>query len=267
MGRTFGVMDQQAASLDLGNASPVRAAALPAPLRPFPLTLSLFGIAAGALFICCLLAVASMLAFVVDIGKDGISDFYQELRFDTVLRTQVGAFVVSALYIGLVIATLTAAVLRGKRYWTSLVALTPVGRWRELAVISVATIFYITSVTYVLEHARDRHLLISGPTDLLLLGTIVINLAILAPLAEELLFRGWFYTGLRQSLGFLPSFLFTVTLFAAIHWDPNHRRILQVLPLAIALGLLRERSGSIKPTIILHAAYNLIIIAIRLAYT
>jgi len=37
-----------------------------------------------------------------------------------------------------------------------------------------------------------------------------------------------------------------------------------VLPLAFTLGLIREQAGSIKPTIALHAAYNLTIIAVTL---
>jgi membrane protease YdiL (CAAX protease family) len=262
-------MDQQAASSLPGDVPEGRPPARPppVPLRPLALSLSLFGIAGGALLICCLLAVAALLWLVADLGREGASDLYQDLRFDTVLKTQVGAFVVSGLYLGVAIATVGAAVLRGRRDWGRLVALDRVRHWRDLAVIAAITLVYITLATYAVEHARDRSLLISGPTDVLLAGTIVVNLVILAPVAEELLFRGWLYTGLRGRLGFAPSFLLTVASFAAIHWDPGHRRILQVLPLAIALGILRERAGSIKPTIALHAVYNLIIIGIRLAYS
>ena len=237
------------------------------PLRPLALLLSLCGIASGAILICCLLAVIALLALFAHLGRDATSDLYLDFRFDTVLRTQVGAFVVSALYIGVALATVAAAVLRGRRQWTPLVALVPVRQWSALAAICLVTLVYIALSTYAVEHARDRTLLISGPTDLLLVGTIVVNLVILAPLAEELLFRGWIYTGLRDRFGFVLSFVVTAALFAAIHWDPHHRRILQVLPLAVALGLLRERAGSIKPTIALHAVYNLIIIGLRLAYT
>lgn len=261
-------MDQQAASSDPGASRGSRhVTARPKPLPPLALLLSLCGIAGGAILICCLLAVVAMLGLVADLGRDGASDLYQDWRFDNVLRTQVGVFVVSALYIGVALATVTAAVLRGRRQWASLVALAPVRRWRVLVPIVLVTLVYIAIATYAVEHSRDRTLLISGPTDLLLAGTIVVNLVILAPLAEELLFRGWIYTGLRDRLGILPGILLTAGLFAAIHWDPNHRRILQVLPLAVALGLLRECAGSIKPTIALHAVYNLIIIGIRLAYT
>ena len=103
-----------------------------------------------------------------------------------------------------------------------------------------------------------------GPTDFLLLGTLTTNLVILAPLAEELVFRGWLYTALRARWRFLPSFLLTAAAFTAIHYD-NHRHVLRVLPLALAVGLLRELTGSIRPTIALHAAYNFLIVAITLA--
>ncbi len=262
-------MDQQAASYtpDDPHHDRPHAVADPKPLPPLPLLLSLCGIAAGALVVCCLLSAVAVLALVAALGRDGASDLYQEFRFDTVLRTQVGALVVSALYTGVVVATVGAAALRGRRRWSALVALAPVHRWRTLLAIFVVTLLYIALTTFALEHARDQSLVVSGPTDLLLVGTIVTNLVILAPVAEELLFRGWIYTGLCARLGVSPSIVLTAVLFAAIHWDPNHRRILQVLPLAVALGLLRERAGSIKPTIVLHAVYNLTIIGIRLANT
>jgi membrane protease YdiL (CAAX protease family) len=130
--------------------------------------------------------------------------------------------------------------------------------------IFLLTIAYAATATLTMTLLQDHRVVVSGPTDIALLATISANLVILAPCAEELFFRGWLYTALRYRLSFWPSYLLTATLFAAIHWDPNHRRIFLVLPLALALGLLREITGSIKPTIALHGLYNLIIVAITL---
>ena len=237
------------------------------PLGLIPLALSLFGIAGVAILLCCILAVIVVLATVADVGREGASEIVEELKFDSPLKTQIGALVVSALYIGVAGATVAAAIGRGRRGWSALVALSPVRRWTEVAVIGLATLAYAGIATFLVERMHDHRLLTMGPTDLVLLGTFVTNLVVLAPLAEELLFRGWLYTGLRRRLPFWPSFLVTVVLFATIHGEQNPGRILQVLPLAVALGLLRERAGSIKPTIALHGAYNLMIVAIRLAFS
>ena len=165
-------------------------------------------------------------------------------------------------------ATIAAALWRGKSGWTDLVAFKKVRLARRRTVaLFLGSLGYAALASLALERMQAHRVIIDGPTDLVLVATIVTNLVMLAPLAEELVFRGWLYTGLRARFGFWPSFLVTALAFAAIHWDPNHRRILLVLPLAVALGLLREVSGSIKPTILLHGCYNLIIIALTLAST
>lgn len=264
-------MDQQAASYEpqaSGTCGAHPPHETPGPLGPLALALSLFGIAGSAVLLCCVIAVVALLILVVNVGTEGVSELYDELKFDPPLETRIGAGIVSALYVGLAGATVAAAILRGGRRWTGLVALSRVRRGRgAIAGIFLVSLAYAALATYAMERTQDRHLLISGPTDMLLIGTILANLVLLAPIAEELLFRGWIYTALRRRFGVWLSFVATALFFVAIHWNPNNRRILQVLPLALALGLLRERAGSIKPTIALHAVYNLIIVLMRLAYT
>ena len=239
----------------------------PAP-QPLPLAwlaLSVGSIALGAVLFSSLLAVITLLIFYAQVGADGVADFYQELRFDIPLKTQIGATVVSTLYVGVALATIAAAALRGRHGWAALVALSPIRGGRRPAVgIFFLTIAYAATATLTMTLLQEHRFVASGPTDFALLWTITANLVILAPCAEELFFRGWLYTALRCRLTFWPSYVITASLFAAIHWDVNHRRVFLVLPLALALGLLREMTGSIKPTIALHATYNLIIVGITL---
>ena len=265
-------MDLEPVAEEMPSGGGVEAAIrLPQPLDPPWLAASLVAIIAAALLFCGLIALLAVLILLGALGGDGATDFLQQLRFDRPLQTRVGAATVSTAYIGLALATAAAAALRGGRGWRDLVALRPLRRgraaWRDTLGIAALTLGYIAISTYSVEHARDHGLLVSGPTDLVLITTLVGNLVVLAPIAEELIFRGWIYTALRRSFSFWPSYLATLVMFAGIHWDASHTRIVQVLPLAAALGLMRERAGSIKPTIALHAVYNLVIVAIRLAYT
>jgi membrane protease YdiL (CAAX protease family) len=264
-------MDSPAVAEEMPSVGIDATTPMPQPLAPAWLAASLVAIAVAAVLFCCLVAVLSTLGLFASFGTDGATDFLQQLKFDRQLRTQVGAATVSAAYVGLALATLAAAWLRGGRGWRDLVALRPMrsGRtaWRDTLGIAALTLGYIAVTTYAAEHARDRSLLVTGPTDMVLISLLVGNLVVLAPIAEELVFRGWIYTALRRSFSFWPSYLVTIALFAGIHWDASHIRIVQVLPLSAALGLMRERAGSIKPTIALHATYNLVIVAIRLAFT
>lgn len=88
------------------------------------------------------------------------------------------------------------------------------------------------------------------------LQVLMIVLAVLvAPLVEEMLFRGLFQTMLRSYLG-RPWLAIAITsvLFAAIHADPEHWPALFVL--AMGLGYSYEKSGSLFRPIFMHAMFN-----------
>lgn len=81
---------------------------------------------------------------------------------------------------------------------------------------------------------------------------------ILAPIVEELLFRGVGF-GLLRRLGPAVAILGTAFAFAAIHG------LFEAFPLLFLFGAglawLRERSGSVYPCIVLHGLFNGIALA------
>jgi membrane protease YdiL (CAAX protease family) len=83
--------------------------------------------------------------------------------------------------------------------------------------------------------------------------------AILVPIAEESLFRGVLFGGLRR-YGFVVAMLTSSVVFGLAHG------ISIVLPAAIILGavgaFLYEKSGSIWPAVISHAVNNAIIFSL-----
>lgn len=89
------------------------------------------------------------------------------------------------------------------------------------------------------------------PGELLALLLLVAGVV---PFAEELLFRGMLYPLLRARFGGAAAVLLNAALFAAAHV------VLLLLPGLFVVGLLlaylRERSGSIWPSVALHAAQN-----------
>lgn len=85
----------------------------------------------------------------------------------------------------------------------------------------------------------------------LVLGVITI---FLAPIAEEVLFRGILYTWLK-SAGFPRLALWGTTfLFAAIHW--NLATFIPLAALALMLALLYERMDNLLAPIAAHALFN-----------
>jgi membrane protease YdiL (CAAX protease family) len=81
-----------------------------------------------------------------------------------------------------------------------------------------------------------------------------IALIILAPLAEELLFRGYLFGKLREMGGFWPSAILTSAVFGAAHLQWNVG--IDVFVLSLFLCVLRERSGSIWAGVLLHGFKN-----------
>jgi len=90
-------------------------------------------------------------------------------------------------------------------------------------------------------------------------GLLAILGGVVAPIKEEMLFRGLMYPPLRQALGKSKGMLLTGLFFAALHFD-----VVRFLPLfigGVVLSWLYERSSSIWPSIIAHGTWNVLMAA------
>ena len=98
-------------------------------------------------------------------------------------------------------------------------------------------------VRYFLEHPDLRHR-----------GAVILMAVIVAPVAEEVIFRGYFYGVIRRYGGRIPAILTSSLLFAAIH--AHLPSVPGLILLATILCLLYERTGSLWGPITMHAAFN-----------
>lgn len=95
-------------------------------------------------------------------------------------------------------------------------------------------------------------------------GLILAILAggVVAPIAEEIFFRGYLFAGLYRLLGLRRAAVLSAVLFALAHilptsWPP-------IFVLGMSFALLYEQTGSIWPCVIVHSAMN--ILALLAAY-
>ncbi len=81
---------------------------------------------------------------------------------------------------------------------------------------------------------------------------------VIGPMLEELLFRGALFKPLRKSYGGLaaPAIVTTALLFAMVHME--WQRAIHVGIIGLCLGFLRQRSGSIVPSMLVHITFNAI---------
>ena len=80
---------------------------------------------------------------------------------------------------------------------------------------------------------------------------------VVAPIAEEFFFRGYFFPALRNWKGLWPAALITGTVFGAIHLGSAPAGYLVPLGVfGVLLCLLYARTGSLYPCIALHCLNN-----------
>jgi membrane protease YdiL (CAAX protease family) len=83
---------------------------------------------------------------------------------------------------------------------------------------------------------------------------------LIAPPIEEFLFRGVLYAGFERTWGRATSILLVTVTFVLLHLFETRSywpALVAIAIMALALAVLRVRSGSIGPAIMLHANYNL----------
>ena len=82
------------------------------------------------------------------------------------------------------------------------------------------------------------------------------SFAVLAPVQEELFFRGFLYRGLSASIGAWPTIALTSAVWSVVHLQYEWFFIAEIFLLGIAFGWLRMRSGSTILTMFLHGSMN-----------
>ena len=94
----------------------------------------------------------------------------------------------------------------------------------------------------------------------------IFSVSLLAPITEELLFRGVLQTWFTSRLGRTKSIILTSIIFAAVHFSTSHgvgniSLIFSLFTLSIYLGFVYERQRNIIAPFIFHAIFNSISVA------
>ena len=238
------------------------------PYGPIGLALSTIAILLSTALLC---ALAAGLAFAIAVAASGWHEVAH--RFATLDLTggrargkdgvleHAGIVLSLALYAAFSLSVLGAARLRGgARGWRALVAWRRWHPFRGSALVwglLALTLVYSFGANLALEWlypaSKDW---VQLPGGRLWAALFVVLAVVAAPITEELFFRGWFYTGLRSRVGAIATIAVTSILFALAHWEKTHLYALAVLPVGVALGLIRERTGSIGASMAFHAGYN-----------
>jgi hypothetical protein len=170
--------------------------------------------------------------------------------------------------VAFVLAAVFCAQLGGRRVRAWQLGLRPprVGWPRAvLMIVGLIVLFIVLNVIWaaLFNPGKEKILEQLGSNEnaaLLLLSAALT--CVVAPISEEILFRGFIFTALRSWRGTIPAAVITGVLFGAVH--AGSAPVLDLVPLA-ALGfglcLLYRYSGSLYPCIVAHSLNNSIAFA------
>jgi hypothetical protein len=163
------------------------------------------------------------------------------------MLTVLGAFFL----IGL-LAVIVAVAPLGKAAFPAL-GLRP-ANWKYPVFGALGTLFLSVAVSQigiepqgmkqVIEVVREPHELILS----------LLLLSVLAPIVEELVFRGLLYGWVTGRWGSTAGLVVSSLAFALAHWEPAH--VILVLPLGFLFGWLRRRTDSLLPSLFSHIVNN-----------
>jgi len=143
------------------------------------------------------------------------------------------------------------------KFGLRLTRLRPAIGWTVLAWVGFFAFVMVWSLALGIDENDDlpEELGVDGSTAALVAVSLLV--CVLAPIAEELFFRGFCFTALRRTLGMLPAAGLTGIIFGAIHLGGTEIEfIAPLMVFGFILCLLYVWTGSLLPCIVLHALNN-----------
>ena len=142
----------------------------------------------------------------------------------------------------------------GKTLWYTFISLI------AIFIISFVYVYVMNSVLGIEAPASKIEVLVRNRS--ISNTVLLVVVAFIGPVTEEVFFRGFLYSAFKKSWGVLPALFISSILFSVVHLQ-----VYSFLPLFIIgwlLAYLFEKTRSLFPAIFLHAVYNLILILILL---
>ena len=148
--------------------------------------------------------------------------------------------------------------------YRQLLGLTRILQWRDILFAAVAFVAYLALSTGLIllvsslvpgfNSTQNQDLMFSkvlSPSNAVLIFTALV---VVAPLFEEIIFRGFLFGTLRRTIPVVAAALVTSIVFAIVHGQWNVG--IDVFALSLISCFLRYKTGSLWPSILLHMTKN-----------
>lgn len=183
---------------------------------------------------------------------------------DPQVMMQLAVFIIGLQAAIIALTLLVGGLTRERR--TDVLALKPPAQGWGVVPAALVPMFLITGLwtaalllirpTAVFEDLRPFQQLMESDAIWIIVPVICLG----APLSEELLFRGFIFSGLAKTrLGFWGTAVLTTLLWTALHAGYSAFGLVEVLGIGLYFSWLLLRTGSLWVTILCHALYNSVI--------
>ncbi|HZD32349.1 MAG TPA: type II CAAX endopeptidase family protein [Candidatus Angelobacter sp.] len=227
-----------------------------APVEAFPPwsgwdVLAVVGFTTASIFVCSMIALG-----IARLATAGRHVTVSELASNTsvIIGAQIAAYPVVILFMMTLVGGKS-----GEKFWQAI-------RWRWPGAAGLRFLISGLALALMVEFiSRFLPIPPSLPVDKYfgeITGAYLMSAfgVTLAPLLEELFFRGMLYPLMRRTAGVTVAVLFTATMFALIHgaqlgyaWAP----LLSIFVVGVVFTLVREKTGSVAASFLTHCGYNL----------
>ncbi len=134
--------------------------------------------------------------------------------------------------------------------------------WKEISMWLLVVILCAgisDTLTYFLGRSVVTKFMLDSYTTAYFVPFLWVALIVVAPIVEEVFFRGFMFKGIEHSvLGPAGAVTITALLWSALHVQYDAYGIISLFIVGIILGIARFKSRSIYPTIFMHMLQNLI---------
>jgi membrane protease YdiL (CAAX protease family) len=175
------------------------------------------------------------------------------------------ALIASAVILARLLAPAAASAwhfgLRHTRFW-------PAVGWIIVAWLGLFAFAFLWEVLVNPDAQDDLPSELGADDSNVALVAVALLVCVLAPIAEEFFFRGFFFPAMRRWVGLIPGAIITGVVFGGIHAGGTPLELLVVLMVfGFLLCLLYVWTGSLIAPIVLHALNNAIALGVSQDWT
>jgi membrane protease YdiL (CAAX protease family) len=128
-------------------------------------------------------------------------------------------------------------------------------------ILFIPLLFLISFIIQnILPEYKQQEIVLNFKSNLLKDKALLLHVLIIAPVVEEIIFRGYIYRILKTKIPIMFAIIISSTLFSLIHY--NVLSFILLFVLSIFLTYIYERNGSIMCPIIIHSLFNLMMSAL-----